>query len=69
MHLEVKVCSVAPKWMYIINRRRAKLEQMSTKDLTSNERFDLAYYMPSRECVRRTGAFYRFRTGSIPSLP
>ena len=41
----------------------------STKDLTSNERFDLAYYMPSRECVRRTGAFYRFRTGSIPSLP
>ena len=49
------MCSVAPKWMYIINRRRAKLEQMSTKDLTSNERFDLAYYMPSR-AVSASGA-------------
>ena len=23
-HLEIKLCSVAPKWVYISNRRRAK---------------------------------------------
>ena len=25
-HLEIKLCSVAPKWVYIFNRRRAKAE-------------------------------------------
>ena len=25
-HLEIKVCSVAPKWVYIFDRRRAKKE-------------------------------------------
>ena len=25
-HLEIKVCSVAPKWVYIFNRRRANKE-------------------------------------------
>ena len=25
-HLEIKLCSVAPKWVYIFNHRRAKVE-------------------------------------------
>ena len=25
-HLEIELCSVAPKWVYIFNRRRAKKE-------------------------------------------